>query len=144
MPHCFNCVRTEFELRKRRKDYRFISFNSDRQYIIGYDKIPNASKTQILCSTEFFVLRSINNRSIAFLVPFLLSNKIQKVLVVSQEGGHHPRFIESTLLTLPIPRKLVSQREMISQKVIEGIASYRFSESTIADMVNQSNKAFEC
>ena len=115
-----------------------------RQVAFIDDKIPNASKTQILGSTEFFVLRSINNRSIAFLVPFLLSNKIQKVLVVSQEGGHHPRFIESTLLTLPIPRKLVSQREMISQKVIEGIASYRFSESTIADMVNQSNKAFEC
>lgn len=130
-----------------------------RQVAFIDDKIPNAtddtslagnprgrvlSKTQILCSTEFFILRSIDNCSIAFLVPFLLSDKIQKVLAVSQEGGHHPRFIESTLLTLPIPKKLISQREMISQKVIEGIASYRFSENAIADMVNQSNKAFEC
>ena len=114
-----------------------------RQVAFIDDEIPNASKTQILCSTEFFVLRSIDNRSIAFLVPFLLSNKIQKVLAVSQEGGHHPRFIESTLLTLPIPKKLILQREIISQKVIEGVGSYRLSESTIADMVNKSNKAFE-
>src|SRR5437773_250472 len=44
----------------------------------------------LLCSTEFFVLRSLSNNSIAFLVPLLLSYKIQSILMASQEGGHHP------------------------------------------------------
>ncbi len=35
--------------------------------------------------------------SIAFLVPFLLSDPVQKVLAASQEGGHHPRFNEAAL-----------------------------------------------
>ena len=34
--------------------------------------IPNSKNTQILCSTEFFVLRSVDESSIAFLVPLSL------------------------------------------------------------------------
>ena len=37
----------------------------------------------ILCSTEFFVLRAIEQESIAFLVPFLLSQSTQQVLAAS-------------------------------------------------------------
>ena len=95
----------------------------------------------MLCSTEFFVLRSIDDRSIAFLVPFLLSNKVQEVLAVSQEGGHHPRFIESTLLTLPIPKKLLSQRAIISEVIENSIQMYRTSEKAISDAIAKSNVA---
>jgi restriction endonuclease S subunit len=107
-----------------------------RQVAFVDKEIPN---TKILCSTEFFVLRSIDDLPIAFLVPFLLSSKIQEVLKASQEGGHHPRFIESALLTLPIPKKLLLQRETISEVIKNSIYLYRSSEKGIADMVLESD-----
>jgi restriction endonuclease S subunit len=107
-----------------------------RQVAFVDKEIPN---TKILCSTEFFVLRSIDDLPIAFLVPFLLSSKIQEVLKASQEGGHHPRFIESALLTLPIPKKLLLQRETISEVIKNSIHLYRSSEKGIADMVLESD-----
>lgn len=109
-----------------------------RQVAFVDKEIPN---TRILCSTEFFVLRPIDDLPIAFLVPFLLSSKIQEVLKASQEGGHHPRFIESALLTLPIPKKLLSQRETISEVIKNSIHLYRASEQAIADMVIESDYA---
>ncbi|MBD2306574.1 hypothetical protein H6G17_13760 [Chroococcidiopsis sp. FACHB-1243] len=112
-----------------------------RQVAFIDEEIPNVQNARILCSTEFFVLRPIDDLSIAFLVPFLLSRKIQEVLKVSQEGGHHPRFIESALLTLPIPKKLLSQRATISEVVKNGIQMYRASERAIADMVEKSDDA---
>lgn len=112
-----------------------------RQVAFVDEEIPNVQKARILCSTEFFVLRSINDLSIAFLVPFLLSRKIQEVLKASQEGGHHPRFIESALLTLPIPKKLLSQRKTISEVVTNSIQMYRASEKAITDMVKKSDDA---
>jgi len=112
-----------------------------RQVAFIDKEIANTQNARILCSTEFFVLRPIDDLPIAFLVPFLLSSRVQEVLSASQEGGHHPRFIESTLLTLPIPKKLLSQREMISEVVKDGICSYRASEKAIADMVRESDDA---
>lgn len=112
-----------------------------RQVAFVDKEIPNTQNTRILCSTEFFVLRAIDDLPIAFLVPFLLSRKIQEVLKASQEGGHHPRFIESALLTLPIPKKLLSQRTTISEVVKNSIQMYRTSERAIADMVEKSDDA---
>lgn len=112
-----------------------------RQVAFIDKEILNSQKARITCSTEFFVLRSVDNLSIAFLVPFLLSSQIQEVLKASQEGGHHPRFIESTLLTLPIPKKLISQREIISKVVQDSIHLYRTSERAIVDMVRESDDA---
>ena len=110
-----------------------------RQVAFIDEEIPNAKGTRILCSTEFFVLRSIDNLSIAFLVPFLLSDAIQEVLAASQEGGHHPRFIESALLTLPIPKSLLSQRSMISEVVKKSAQMYRASEKAMSNMVEEIN-----
>lgn len=110
-----------------------------RQVAFVDEEIPNAKNTRIVASTEFFVLRPINDLSIAFLVPFLLSSKVQEVLAASQEGGHHPRFIESTLLTLPIPNTILSQRAMISEVIKNSILMYRASEKAISDMVEKSN-----
>lgn len=114
-----------------------------RQVAFIDEEIFSAKNAQLLCSTEFFVLRSIDNQSIAFLVPFLLSKKVQEVLAASQEGGHHPRFIESTLLTLPVPNNFILQRNTISKIVTEAIKSYRFSESAIAETIKKSDRAFE-
>ncbi|MBW4619023.1 MAG: hypothetical protein KME17_06655 [Cyanosarcina radialis HA8281-LM2] len=112
-----------------------------RQVAFVDEDIPNVKNSRILCSTEFFILRSIDDLSVAFLMPFLLSTKIQDVLKASQEGGHHPRFIESALLTLPIPKKLLSQRTTISEVVKNSIQMYRASEKAIADMIEKSDDA---
>lgn len=72
---------------------------------------------ELLCSSEFYVLDSKDGASIAFLVPFLLSRSVQSILAASQEGGHHPRFNEHTLRSLPVPPQLLEQREGVSAQV---------------------------
>lgn len=96
----------------------------------------------LLGSTEFFVLRSLDGASIAFLVPFLLSAPIQQVLAAAQEGGHHPRCDESTILTLPIPEQFFARRKEISASVEESVRLYRQSEKTLYDMVSTAGDIF--
>ena len=84
---------------------------------------------KLVCSTEFFVLRPVDEESIAFLVPYLLDERVQRVLAASQEGGHHPRFSEATLLTLMVPHELVKQRAEVSAEVEESVALHRSSEA---------------
>jgi hypothetical protein len=69
------------------------------------------------CSTEFFVLRSRSNSSIAFLVHWLLDEKTQEVLRVGQEGGHHPRFTEEHLLNLIVPEEIIENRNTLSKEI---------------------------
>jgi hypothetical protein len=97
----------------------------------------------VVCSTEFFVLRSLDDQSIAFLVPFLLSTPVQKVLAAAQEGGHHPRFIESTLTSLALPERILETRNQISQAVEESIRHYRQCEGSLAQLVDVCSIAFE-
>ena len=96
---------------------------------------------ELACSTEFFVLRSLIEESIAFLVPYLLSNPVQSVLCASQEGGHHPRFDESTLLNLPIPADLFEKREVVSTAVLSSAASYRRAEGIMLSLVAEADAA---
>ncbi len=86
---------------------------------------------ELACSTEFFVLTPRDERSLAFLVPFLLSKQVQEVLVASQEGGHHPRFDEETLLDIPVPKPILERRDEISAEVERAIAGFRESRATI-------------
>lgn len=107
-----------------------------RQVAYVDEGIPNLEpRIQLVCSTEFYVLRSVDQRSIAFLVPFFLSAAVQEVLAASQEGGHHPRFNETTLLSLPVPRSIVEKRDAISANVERGAELYRESERSIGQMV---------
>ncbi len=94
----------------------------------------------LACSTEFFVLRSTDKRSIAFLVPFLLSEPVQKVLAVSQEGGHHPRFGDTALMSLPVPMSLLRERDQISLNVEQSVRMYREMERSMARMVAEAGK----
>ncbi len=71
----------------------------------------------VVCSTEFYVLRSTDRRSAAFLVPYLLSEPVQAALAASQEGGHHPRVPRAAVLSLPVPTTLEEHRHAISQRV---------------------------
>lgn len=104
--------------------------------------IDGDNKAPLLCSTEFFVLRSRGTDSIAFLVPFLLSKEVQKALAASQEGGHHPRFHESTLLSLPIPMLLISDRKAISEEIERAARMYRESQSLLQSLFAVADAAF--
>ena len=88
---------------------------------------------ELLCSTEFFVLDSEDGASIAFLVPLLLSTHVQSILAASQEGGHHPRFNERTLTTLPIPKSLLEQRAELSEQVERAVNKARRAFGEIED-----------
>ena len=88
-----------------------------------------------MCSSEFYVLESKDGSSIAFLVPFLLSQRVQSVLAASQEGGHHPRFNERTLKSLPIPAFLLERRVELSTIVEHAVAQARQAFSEINDNI---------
>ena len=106
-----------------------------RQVAFVDEKVPNSNGATIVCSTEFFVLRSVEKRSIAFLVPFLLSRPVQQVLAAAQEGGHHPRVGDATLLTLPLSLDLLEKRDFISATIEESAELYRKAERGIGEMV---------
>lgn len=97
-----------------------------------------SANTSLLCSTEYFPLRSKDGQSIAFLVPFLLSEQVQTILAASQEGGHHPRFNDSTLLALRVPKQLVENRTAISEAIEKSVTLYRESERLMEANVNQA------
>ena len=103
--------------------------------------VSTPSTAALLCSTEFFVLRSVDKQSIAFLVPFLLSAQVQRVLAASQEGGHHPRVRESALLTLPLPSSLLDSRAAASCSVERSVALYRQSEHELALLIGAAEEA---
>ena len=85
---------------------------------IAHIPLQLASKGIVLaCSTEFFVLRTNDETSIAFLVKWLLEDQTQEILRVGQEGGHHPRFTEEHLMSLVIPEKILNQRAEISLEI---------------------------
>jgi hypothetical protein len=95
-----------------------------RPYLHQVAYIPEgvtADNVQLVCSTEFFVLRSNTTDSIAFLVTWLLSDEVQKLLEVGQEGGHHPRFTEEQLLGLLIPESVLSRRNLDSKLIVNAL-----------------------
>jgi hypothetical protein len=106
-----------------------------RQVALVDGAIPNAAGVTLVGSTEFFVLRSHDEQSIAFLVPFLLSSPVQAVLAAGQEGGHHPRVAESVLRDLTVPRPLLARREALSESVRRSLERYRESERELDEAV---------
>lgn len=92
---------------------------------------PGPENLRVLGSTEFYVLRPNDGRSVAFLVPYLLSDDVQRILSASQEGGHHPRFPEKALLDLVVPEKILKEREELSAKVELAITAARRSQSEL-------------
>jgi hypothetical protein len=112
-----------------------------RQVALVDSQIRTTDREMIVCSTEFLVLRSRNAESIAFLVPFLLSDPVQEVLAASQEGGHHPRFNEASLLTLPVPEQVFKERQAISVAIEKYILRYRESEDCFSGWVEYCSRA---
>lgn len=99
------------------------------------------SDIDLIGSTEFLVLRSKDGGNIAYLSPYLLAEPVQQVLNASQEGGHHPRFSQDTLLGLPVPEELMEDREGVSASVEQAISLYRQSETLIAASITKAESA---
>jgi hypothetical protein len=84
----------------------------------------------VVCSTEFYVLTPNGDESIAFLVPWLLSNAVQAIFAKATTGGHHPRFDEALLWGLRVPHTLWRKRATLSFAVEEAtLASLRAQRS---------------
>lgn len=113
-----------------------------RQVAFVDRRVPHAARASIVCSTEFYVLRSRDaGRSIAFLVPFLLCDRVQEVLAAAQEGGHHPRFSEFTLTTLAVPASLLETRDAVSRTVESVVRAYRDGEAKLREATMAANDA---
>lgn len=102
-----------------------------RPYLHQVAYIDTAVDKKICASTEFYVLRAKNHESIAFLVPFLLSEAAQSVFSNSVEGSQHPRFKEEDILNLMIPSRLFNERNRISCEILRAISQFREYEKTI-------------
>jgi hypothetical protein len=101
---------------------------------------PEAASEELACSTEFFVLRSCDEKSIAFLVPFFLSAPVVQFLCNSVEGGHHPRVASTTIEDLKIPAHLVSERDSLSRQVEEAVANIRSGMKNMASLITRTSK----
>jgi len=91
-------------------------------------------------STEFYVLRGKGNHSIGFLVPLLLSDRVQAVFANAVEGSQHPRFKEDVLLDIAIPKTLFHLADELSLSVTENVLSIRKYEKAMNGNINIINK----
>lgn len=89
-----------------------------------------------LASTEFYVLRGHPEESISFLVPLLLADQVQEILVAAQEGGHHPRFNRSTLKEIGIPSAVLQAKERISAEFEQAVGRVREGKKKIVQTVD--------
>ena len=89
----------------------------------------------VVASTEFFVLRGRTGFEAAGLVPFLLSQPVQAALAAGQEGGHHPRFRQELLLSLPVPDQVTRGSDKTARKMRSLAAAVRNSLLASRSMV---------
>jgi hypothetical protein len=98
-----------------------------------------SGESEVVCSTEFYVLRPRDKKSIAFLVPLLLSQGVQQILGASQEGGHHPRFSLPALETIYVPEAVLTRRKELSNSVVKAVGSARRAEAAMQKLVSVVN-----
>ena len=108
-------------------------------YVDGGAPGLSAACQQLACSTEFFVLRARDQQSIAFLVPYLLSPRVQEILAAAQEGGHHPRVAEATVLGLTVPDDLLAQRDRLSDEVEQAVMRHRHASLALDCAIDATN-----
>ncbi len=115
-----------------------------RPYLRQVAFVDTEKGTDIIgASTEFYVLRARNQESIAYLVPFLLSDPAQTVFANSVEGSQHPRFKEEDLLQLVIPSEIYDNREEISRHIEEAIDNYRKYEQALDNELRSVNASMQ-
>jgi hypothetical protein len=73
---------------------------------------------EVAVSTEFYVLApKAKGDDLAWLLPFLLSERTQSLLAAAQEGGHHPRVPRASLFALRVPSSFVDARKKSARAV---------------------------
>jgi len=101
-----------------------------RPYLRQVSYIPYGIKKKlniddIYCSTEFYILEpSIVDSNIAYLVPWLLSVRVQDLFNEATVGGHHPRFSEDLLMGLTMETGFYDDRESINETVENAVNNY--------------------
>jgi len=131
---------------KKRAQARDVLISRLRPYLrqVAYvdDEAVNWEEAELACSTEFYVLRPLDGRSIAFLIPFLLSPGVQALLAASQEGGHHPRVNEATLRSLRIPRDVIATRAEASTNLEQAAGDMRRATQVVARLVAKASESW--
>ena len=95
----------------------------------------------LCCSTEFYVLRGRDARSIAFLAPLLLASDCQAVLARAQEGGHHPRVPRQVLAQLRIADRLLASRDATSRSFLDSVRALREAERLRDELVHTAENS---
>lgn len=108
-----------------------------RQVAFVDNGLAGEDDVDLVGSSEFVVLRSRDDRSVAFLVPLLLSACVQEVLSAAQEGGHHPRITEDTLRSLPIPEAVLIARDEISARIENAVHAMREGDRELHRMPSE-------
>jgi hypothetical protein len=75
-------------------------------------------------SPELVVLRP-RSGSLAYLVPYLLSEPVQAALVAAQEGGHHPRVPRAVIEGLRVPAALLAEAAAQARSVEAAVNTLR-------------------
>jgi len=91
--------------------------------------------SEVLCSTEYYVLAPKEKHSIAFLVPWLLSDEVQSVFEQATTGGHHPRFNDDLLMGLFVPDAVMENLDEISESVERLVVSHLKSQVEMRDLI---------
>lgn len=95
---------------------------------------------RILCSTEYYVLVSKDDRhSIAYLVPWLLSEGVQTVFEQATTGGHHPRFNEELILKLTVPDHVIARRDETSRRVEQSVLDHVRAQLDVRALIASVN-----
>lgn len=114
-----------------------------RPYLKQIAYVDDVINDGLYASTEFYVLRGRSEQSIAFLVPYLLSDAAQTVFANSVEGSQHPRFKEDDINNLVIPISLLEKRDELSEEVESAIRDYREYESRLSRQIFMVNSAMQ-
>ena len=113
-----------------------------RSYLMQVTYIPYGLKKRLdvdtlYCSTEFYILKPrVKGENIAFLVPWLLSESVQKILTDATVGGHHPRFGDDLLMSLSIPAYYIDNMQQLNHKVTSGINMSLDAQIIMRDLVD--------
>jgi hypothetical protein len=94
-----------------------------RPYLRQIALVRTLPPRHVLCvSTEFYVLAPRENGDdLAWLLPFLLSDRTQQILAAAQEGGHHPRVPRSSLFAIRVPQSMYRARKARSRTVSQAL-----------------------
>jgi len=124
-----------FSTKKRAYEGDFI-ISRLRSYLREMAVVPRADYVTTL-STEYLVFYSKSNTQVKILLPFSLSNYVQRILKWSQTGNEHPRFDVTTYKNIFVPSDLVAKSEEISNKIDAALSEYEKSEQIINDAVKR-------